>query len=262
MGLEIALPPELELFQEKILETSQSYIRLLPQEEGPTLPWESKIGGLPYLPAGAPPPAAPDGSLLTLLAQINFEEAPALPAFPREGLLQLYIHDDDSYGLNFDDPFDQSRFRVLYFRDISYDEDALQSGLSLRNEYFYLPIDPRRSYPLRFELAMEVVQPQDFRFNQIMGADFFDQFGEQKWELANQFGRAVRSHHHKMGGYAHFTQEDPRNPEMPMELLFQLSSDQAIGCQWGDMGIANFFICKEALEHRDFTNVMYNWDCL
>ncbi|MCB0568146.1 MAG: DUF1963 domain-containing protein [Phaeodactylibacter sp.] len=261
MELTMTLPPELEVYQEKILESKVSYIRALPDEERPTLPWESKVGGLPYLPEGTPSPMAPDGSPLFLLAQLNFSDIPPLPSFPTEGLLQFFIHDDDSYGLNFDDPFDQSRFRAVYYKDIIRDEDALEPGRHIGDSHHYLPIDPRKSYPLRFERAVEVVQPQDFHFNKIMGTNFFDQFGAQKWELLHQFGQAVRSHRHKIGGYAHFTQDDPRNPELPMELLFQLGSDEAIQCMWGDMGVANFFICREALERLDFSNVMYNWDC-
>lgn len=257
----VTLPPELEPFREKILESRKNYVRVIAEEERPTLPWESKIGGLPYLPAGALHPAAPDGSPLTLLAQVNFGDLPPLPLFPTEGLLQFFIHDDSSYGLNFDDPFDQSRFRVQYFREPIRDEDALEPGRPMPGHYQYLPINPYKSFPIRFELAEEVVQPQDFHFNQIMGADFFGRFGQKKWELMHQLGQAVRSHPHKIGGYAHFAQDDPRNPELPMELLFQLGSDEAIQCMWGDMGIANFFICHEALERRDFSRVMYNWDC-
>ena len=30
---------------------------------------------------------------------------------------------------------------------------------------------------------------------------------------------------------------------------------------WGDVGICNFFISPEALKRRDFSRVLYNWDC-
>ena len=42
-------------------------------------------------------------------------------------------------------------------------------------------------------------------------------------------------------------------------LLFQLNSVKDI--MWGDAGVANFFIDREALKNRDFSHVMYNWDC-
>ena len=48
-------------------------------------------------------------------------------------------------------------------------------------------------------------------------------------------------------------------------MLFQLDSDfrpenrEYLVC-WGDVGIANFFISREALKKRDFTKVAYTWD--
>ena len=37
------------------------------------------------------------------------------------------------------------------------------------------------------------------------------------------------------------------------------SSD--VDIMWGDVGVANFFIRLEDLKNRDFSNVLYNWDC-
>jgi len=30
---------------------------------------------------------------------------------------------------------------------------------------------------------------------------------------------------------------------------------------WGDAGVANFFINSADLINKDFSRVMYNWDC-
>ncbi len=77
--------------------------------------------------------------------------------------------------------------------------------------------------------------------------------------------------HHQIGGYPYFTQNDPRRKD-GSELadldvvLFQLDSDfrpesrDYLVC-WGDVGVANFFISREALKKRDFSKVAYNWDC-
>ena len=67
---------------------------------------------------------------------------------------------------------------------------------------------------------------------------------------------------HKLGGYAYFTQEDPRKYQDEFKdfiLLFQLDSDDHI--MWGDVGVANFFIHPDDLGKKDFSKVMYNWDC-
>ncbi len=66
----------------------------------------------------------------------------------------------------------------------------------------------------------------------------------------------------RMGGYPFFTQEDPRSQNDSVKrdvLLLQIDSDDEI--MWGDCGVANFFISEEDLEDKDFSNVLYNWDC-
>src|SRR5690242_11678495 len=54
----------------------------------------SRLGGIPYIPVGEPPPPADH----VFIAQINFAEVPAMDPLPREGLLQLWVRDDDLYG--------------------------------------------------------------------------------------------------------------------------------------------------------------------
>ena len=75
------------------------------------------------------------------------------------------------------------------------------------------------------------------------------------------------SSYHQLGGYPYFTQSDPRPGQYEDldVLLFQLDSDgnKEVGdlVLWGDCGVANFFISREALKRRDFSRVCYNWDC-
>ena len=67
---------------------------------------------------------------------------------------------------------------------------------------------------------------------------------------------------HKIGGYAYFTQSDPRDNTNAFKdyiLLFQLDSDDDI--MWGDVGVANFFIHPDDLAKKNFSRVLYNWDC-
>ena len=69
---------------------------------------------------------------------------------------------------------------------------------------------------------------------------------------------------HQIGGYPFFAQDDPRTHEPWLHyevLLFQLDSHDAMGVQWGDFGIGNFFIKRSDLLKRDFSRVLYNWDC-
>ena len=89
------------------------------------------------------------------------------------------------------------------------------------------------------------------------------------YDAASQPG--WRSPYHQLGGYPYFTQEDPRNGTAYEDLdvlLFQMDSDMRTRDEgggdlvmWGDCGVANFFINREALKKRDFSRVCYNWDC-
>jgi uncharacterized protein YwqG len=259
----IHLPFELEPYRAQLLERERPCIHLLPQAGAPAMPWGSQIGGQPYLPKGFDHPLAADGRPLALLVQINFAESPPLPPFPEDGVLQIFIHDDGLYGLNLEDPFDQSNFRVRYLPAPAETAAALLPSYGYRAnlDTNSLPFNPRQAFALALEPGHELPLPQSLAFEQAMGADFFAQFGERRWELLDRYSQSLSLRLHKLGGYAQFTQEDPRSAGSPMELLLQIGSDHAIECMWGDMGIANFFICPVDLERRDFSRVMYHWDC-
>jgi uncharacterized protein YwqG len=85
-----------------------------------------------------------------------------------------------------------------------------------------------------------------------------DDINEMIWEYTDNAG-------HKIGGYPMFTQWDPRieNDDRTV-LLFQLDSDYSAGntkVMWGDSGVCGFFCTPDELRKRDFSNVLYNWDC-
>ena len=76
------------------------------------------------------------------------------------------------------------------------------------------------------------------------------------------YGGEERGPYHQLGGYPYFTQTDPRwggaYPDLDV-LLFQLDSQLAENrgepdlVLWGDCGVGNFFISREALKKRDFS---------
>lgn len=251
----------MEPFRERLFQTAQRFVRVKAQPARNTKFWESKVGGSPYLPKNAEWPCAPDGRPLFFLAQINFAEMPALPPFPAKGIVQFYINDDDLYGMDFDDGENPDTFRVLFFPDPVQDEKQLQAQ-PLMQDFDLLPHHPDESYPLQFSIEEEVAGATDYRFWQQFGTDFFQQFGEKEWDVMDEFGKAVRPQGHKVGGYAYFTQDDPRRAEDPMLLLFQLDSDEGMDLMWGDMGVGHFFIREKDLAKGDFSRVLYDWDCL
>jgi uncharacterized protein YwqG len=262
MALQFSLPTVMEPFRDRLLQTKQTFVRVKSRASRNTKLWESKVGGSPYLPKGTAYPTTPEGAPLFFLAQLNFADMPALAPFPTKGIVQFYINDDDLYGMDFDDGENPDTFRVLYFPDVVKDEKVLQTTFPMLQNYDMLPHHPDESYPLEFSLEEEVAGSTDYRFWQQFGASFFQQFGEKEWDVMDEFGKAVRPQGHKVGGYAYFTQDDPRRAEDPMLLLFQLDSDEGMDLMWGDMGVGHFFIREKDLIAGDFSRVLYDWDCL
>lgn len=258
--MDFHLPTEMEPFREQILASRHAYIKAKAGPKQETGPWVSKVGGLPYYPIGAQWPVSKEGKPLFFLAQLNFSEMPELPGFPKTGLVQFFILDDDLYGMNFDDGEQQDAFRVLYYPIVS-EQDPQQKSPGLPEEFEFLPHHPDESYPLLFSYEIEVVPITDYQFWNYFPQDFFQQFGDRSWDIMEEYGKSVRAQGHKIGGFSFFTQDDPRRHDDPMVLLFQLDSDEGMDLMWGDMGVGHFFIRPSDLEALNFSRVLYDWDC-
>lgn len=197
----------------------------------------SKLGGEFYWPDDDPPE-------LNFLCQINFAELPENGIFPKTGLLQFFIKDDDAsaYGL-----FDDEGYRVVRHEEIE------SGGRRFRSDGTYTPVV--REQRMTFVPDEESLTYSDFRF------EAYKELADGVPEDAMYEDERFRGEGSKMLGYPYFTQWDPRDEEDGRRiLLLQLDScDRCV--EWGDAGVANFFISPEALERRDFSDVLYNWDC-
>ncbi len=268
-----ALNPALTPFLEEIRASARPSVVFTLTAEPCTIT-DSKVGGMPYWPEEMPYPSNPEGQPLRLLAQLNFAEMPALPDFPSSGILQFFIDStNDLIGLNFDDMTDQRRFRVVYHSEIR-GSGLLQAPPPLELEEDYGPFEgERREYRMHFApAAPQWPTLEDYRFNQLAprlaalldGRAEADDYG---WELHENYSEANGSGEHRIGGYPYFTQCDPRGEEKysGYELLFQLNSDwgniEDVEICWGDAGVGNFFIRPDDLRQRDFSQVMFSWDC-
>ena len=69
-----------------------------------------------------------------------------------------------------------------------------------------------------------------------------------------------------LGGYADFTQQDPRTSSSSLanltECLIKIDSEGYDKLQIGDAGIISIFISKEDLESANFQKAVLDWDCL
>ena len=247
---------------------------------------DSKLGGYPYWVQGKEyPKAKDDGTPLVLLAQINFADVPHLPDYPERGILQFFVKPDSDYGCEFFKVNDE-RWRAVFHEEVGVPmsiEELKAMGVKSASE---LDAQKEEYFPLHAEFLLTFDKHQFFmssacseRFESVVrdvakdlklpipdealsACNIFDEDALQDYDEQCEQG-------HKIGGYPCFTQEDPRNENDGYDvLLFQLDSgwqgEDAPNAQimWGDAGVANFFIKREDLKKRDFSNVLYNWDCM
>ena len=69
----------------------------------------------------------------------------------------------------------------------------------------------------------------------------------------------------KGDGLPFFTQEDPREYNKELQkydtLLFQIDGADERKISFGHGAVMNFFINREKLKNKDFSDILYNWDC-
>ena len=248
---------------------------------------ESKVGGTPYLPLDMAWPLDSEGKPMDLLAQVDCSALRDLPDFPHDGVLQFFLARDDTFGIDFNDQASQKDFRVLYHETVDPSVTA-EEVLAKRPP---VPADDDEcgpvARPCRIVFSGAEAQGMsdgDYRFDPLFARkwnerypddpvkDFYDAYRripeeEKDYQMFTQLGWD-RETRHQLGGYPYFTQFDPRPGRCDDldVLLFQLDSDydgqgKKYTVLWGDAGIANFFISRDALKRRDFSRVCYNWDC-
>lgn len=253
-----------EIREEILQKTAIPYMKLQLTDTKPSL-FDSKVGGIGYVPRDAKIPEDSKGVQLRLLAQIDCAEI-TLEDFPHQGLLQFWILNDDVSGLNFDDNTLQDTFRVLYFKEpdrtVTEEEvcEKMQDPSSEEEDYF--PV--RGCYGLAFSAGMDTISSSDYQFESRIKELVQRYYPEEAERLLENIDDFIDGGGHKIGGYPGFTQWDPRSSEDTHDvLLFQLDSDMGADWKilWGDCGIGNFFINRENLKNCDFRDVIYNWDC-
>jgi len=247
--------PALAPYADAIRATILPYVGITVREGARPGLFDSKFGGEPYLPRGTEIPKGSDGANLHLLAQLDFDEIPRLDGFPETGILQFYISEQDGFGADFDHGTNQADFRVLYWPTV--DRDDAITDFSFLHKPSWSPLDQdAMPLALAFTLGREPVLPSDFRFEAHF-EDPSDAFLDPYIEFFPRYGDV-----HQIGGYSSFCQDDPRPRAGPDHLIQLLQVDSGVHIDWGDGGTANFFIRQQDLARRDFSSVLYTWDCL
>lgn len=237
--------------------------------------FDSKLGGLPYWPAGLPYPTDSAGEKLILLAQIDLEQIGAEDPLPKTGLLQFFAGRGDSFGADWGDGGPRG-FQVVWHEkvDRSLTPDQVRAlGVPTHSDLDYWPV--LREAAVTAQRTTAWMGPADGGFDALFAQvweevtgqppakpDFRDFLEEPDREyLYDQ----LWSSGHRLLGWPCFVQYDPRETKSPYRtLLFQLDSDwneDETYVMWGDGGVGNFFISPENLKRHDFSDVFYTWDC-
>jgi uncharacterized protein YwqG len=263
-------PESLQPYQ-RIIESTAIPSVLLSLKEEKTELYQSKIGGEPYFPYDYPldmfytsgtvnptpwPKHRKTGRELMLLLQINFEEMPPLPSFPKKGILQLFVDDRNWHNL-------KDQLQVIYHPQVIRKKERLFSD-------FDAPLDSYRvpEYSLSFRKETEYITTSDFRFEEVLPyavisgsnrlwMDYLN-LTERRYSKDTEPGYGMN----KIGGY-HYSQnnQDPRKSLSEWKdslLLVQFQNYENLS--WGDVGSAQFFIRKEDLENLNFQNLLFHWD--
>lgn len=262
-------------------------IKISLSDDKPNL-FQSKFGGVPYLPKDMEVPKNKENEQFTLLAQINIEELPKNNIYPmEEGMLQFWILNDDVLGLDYDTHLGNG-FKVVYYKEIDKsvtEEEVLEKYKPYKDEDSYFPIEGE--FSLNFKLTDGYFSDSNDDFREIVDREMKKFHIENKekykeilkvyndkeylsywdiWDILEEdkeIGGKLFEAGHKIGGFPNFTQSDIRKIGDYEILLLQIDSEgtEKNEIMWGDCGIANFFIREKDLKELNFDKVIYNWDC-
>jgi len=235
---------------------------------------DSKIEGIPYIPKGRKIPTNSKGQQFMFLAQINCEDLKGLEDFPQEGILQFWVLGSDHFGKDFDNPTNRDGFDVIYYEKIEdyYSEDEFKEmynpyKFDLKYMETLIASEPCKmkfslekqkesfNYELLDNLFKEVLEEESLGFNEK------DKLYEEVEKLYDdEFYEEIVGT--KCNGFPYFTQWEPRDDKQMKEYdtsLFQIDSGKEV--MIGDSGVMHFFINREKLKNKDFSDVFYHWDC-
>lgn len=243
---------DLKKYEREALKITASPINANPLEDKLELK-DSKFLGAPFFPVGNTYPTDKNGKPMVLLAQLNFEQIPNLENFPKDGILQLFLSAESWYD---------DGYKIIYLKQEDLEKNPVTDFSFLEPED-YEDIPVHKPHKLSFEKITDkgscMDSQFDYSFDDMDYWDFAETLEEDQKAILNNYFDASG---HKLGGYAEFTQEDPRenSPETFDDIqLLQIDTDKHI--MFGDGGIAHIFINKENLMKKDFSKAYFYWDC-
>ena len=206
-------------------------------------------------------PLDENGKPLRLLAAIFCSEIHGVPDFPEKGVLRFYVQEEPIYGMHYEHPNLQKNWRVIY--DPEEPDDLPAPHKEVITEFAI-----KGCFCLQPSEDTEPLAPPDYRFMDTFNRYMlrYGRFKPIDWDEYDAVKDRYPLRGNKIGGYMWSTQDDPRTKEIYRKydtVLLQIDSNYRGDCQisFGDDGVALFLIPQEKLKARDFSDVMFWWDC-
>ncbi|WP_342515292.1 YwqG family protein [Sporosarcina sp. FSL K6-1522] len=239
--------PKLLKEHENLIKGTFRYSNEISFKREETKPWDSKLGGCPYLRNNKEYPTDQIGKPMLFLAQINLEDLENLDELPEKGLLQFFVANDDMFGL--EDPI-----LVKYIEGYEENEERLVKKHPYENAEYNRNLPFSHSGKIYFKSREMPMSSSLDLFREV----FMNKLSEAEYE---KLGDDCYSSDSRIGGYPYFVQNDYIGFDDSDFLLLQLDIDEECGIMFGDSGNCVFSIPKEALKNRDFSKVVYDWQC-
>ena len=239
--------PQLLKEHENLIKGTFRYSNEISFKREETKPYDSKLGGCPYLENSKDYPIDEDGKPMLFLAQINLAELENLDELPEKGLLQFFVANDDMYGL--EDPI-----LVRYIENYEENEERLVKKHPYENEEYNWSLPFLHSGKMYFK-SREMPMSSSLDLFQ---ETFVNKLSEVEYEKLSDDCYSSDS---RIGGYPYFVQNDDIGFGDGDFLLLQLDIDDECGIMFGDSGNCVFSIPKDALKNGGFSKVVYDWQC-
>ena len=217
----------------------------------------STMGGSPSLPFGAQWPKCAEGRPLVFLAQVNLVEMPSLAEFPETGILQFFVKDDVLFGL------DDGEFLVQFIEDTT--NLVRRKAPVVGNTPFGTRL---HSEGAAMKGTLDTGQPSFGCWQVSEFEEKLEALGatDAVYHALDEAFDEARPGFHYIGGHPCFDQGDVRGQDdreftsVLLQMGYQSNDDGWEVC-WGDAGQATFITKERDLRKRDFSKVLFNWDC-
>lgn len=249
---------------------------------------QSKFGGLPDLPASEMWPITKNNKPMFFIAQINLAEVSAFNTekeLPEKGVLYFFsdFNDSDySWGSN---KTDRQFHKVILFEgDLT---QLKRTQMPKREEDDPDYHDRISTAEIKFLSTVELPMPFSYHYDQAISnnheidEETFEVYEDSILGMAGEFevknGKNIYNADHKLLGHSNNVQnsmedecqaifsgmklKEVENGIEDWVLLLQIDSDDEIGTEWGDMGKIYYWIRKQDLEKKDFSNVQVYFQC-